>query len=206
MGLVRNVACLVGLGLALVTAGCGSSGSGTTAGSTGAAGEGAARAPVESRGTKGENPAAEAATAARLSAGDCKALASLAERGAGVALRRQSVPKPPLSRCRLDGRGASINLYLDAGVAAARRYQNRIEETVQFNGQNPAGLPQPVPHVGDKAAYNADASWIPALRSLLAVRGNRWLTVTISVAGRSDKQLRADAATLARAGFRLSAE
>jgi hypothetical protein len=206
MGSVRNVACLVGLGLSLVTAGCGSSGTGTTAGSSGAAGGGVVQAPVESRGTKGENPTAEAATGARLSAEDCKALAVLAERQAEIPLRPHSVPKPPLSRCRLDGRGVSINAYLDAGFAAARRYRNRIEETVQFNAQNPAALPQPVPHVGDKAAYNADASWIPALRSLLAVRGNRWLTVTISVRGRSDRQLRAEAAALARAGFRLSAE
>jgi hypothetical protein len=205
MGLARKGACLVGLGLAFVTAGCGSSGSGTTTGSTGAAGEHAVQTPVQSRGTKGENPSTEAATAAHLSDGDCVALAALAERGAAVALQPHSVPKPPLSRCRLDGRGASVNVYLDAGFAAAQRYHNRIEETVQFNGEHPAGLPQPVPHVGDKAAYNADASWIPALRSLLAVRGNRWLTVTISVRGHSDPQLRAEATALARAGFKLSA-
>jgi hypothetical protein len=182
MGLVRKGACLVGLGLALVTAGCGSSGSGTTAGSTGAGGEHAVQTPVESRGTKGENPSVEAATTAHLSSGDCKALGALAERD-----------------------GASVNVYLDAGFAAAQRYHNRIEETVQFDGENPAGLPQPVPHVGDKAAYNADAGWIPALGSLLAVRGNRWLTVTISIRGHADRRLRAEAAALARAGFKLSA-
>ncbi len=133
------------------------------------------------------------------------ALARLAERQTGTALKRHSTPKPPLSRCRLSGPGTSVNIYLDDGFAANQRYHNRIEETVQFNGENPAGLPQPVPHVGEKAAYNSDASWIPALRSLLAVRGNRWLTVTISVAGRGDRQLRDQAAVLARAGFRLSA-
>ena len=62
-----------------------------------------------------------------------------------------------------------------------------------------------MPHVGEKAAYNSDASWIPALRSLLAVRGNRWLTVTLSVAGRTDHQLLLQATVLARAGFKLSA-
>jgi hypothetical protein len=36
------------------------------------------------------------------------------------------------------------------------------------------------------------------------VRGNRWLTVTISVKGFSDKLLVAAAATLARAGFKLT--
>jgi hypothetical protein len=211
---------LAGLLLVLVIAGCGSSGSGTTAGSTAAgspaasfksgstaagAGERAVRSPVQSRGTKGEDPAAEAATAAHLSAGDCKALAVLAERQTGTALKHRSTPAPPLSRCRLNGPGASVNIYLDAGFAANQRYHNRIEETVQFNTANPAGLPQPVPHVGEQAAYNSDASWIPALRSLLAVRGNRWLTVTISVAGRTDRRLLAQAAVLARAGFKLSA-
>jgi hypothetical protein len=202
---VRKVAWFVALGVALVTAGCGSSGSGTTGGST-AAGDGhAVQTPPQSRGIKGENPTAEAATKAHLSAADCEALGELAERQTGTALGRHPTPAPPLSRCRLGGPGAQVNIYLDAGFAANQRYHNRIEETVQFNGENPDGLPRPVPHVGEKAAYNSAASWIPALGSLLAVRGNRWLTVTISVAGHSDRQLLAQAAVLARAGFKLSA-
>jgi hypothetical protein len=203
MGSVRNVAWFVVIGVAFVTAGCGSSGSGTSAGSTG--GGRAVQTPIHTRGTKGENPTAEAATKAHLSAADCKALAQLAERQTGAALKHHATPAPPLSRCRLSGPGTSVNIYLDAGFAANQRYHNRIEETVQFNGQNPDGLPQPVPHVGEKAAYNSAASWIPALGSLLAVRGNRWLTVTISVAGRGDRKLLAQAAVLARAGFKLSA-
>jgi hypothetical protein len=206
MGSARKVTCLVGLAVALVSAGCGSSGSGTTAGSSATgAGEPAVQTPVHSRGTKGESPATEAAGTAHLSAADCKALAAIAEGQTGIALTRRPTPAPPLSRCRLSGRGASINVYLDAGFAANQRYHNRIEETVQFNAQNPPGLPKPVPHVGEKAAYNSAAGWIPALGSLLAVRGNRWLTVTISVAGHPDRRLLAEAAVLARAGFKLSA-
>jgi hypothetical protein len=192
---------IAGLLLVVGIAGCGSSGSATTAG----AGGRAVQTPIQSRGTKGENPTTEAASTARLSAADCKALAKLAERQIGTALTLHATPNPPLSRCRLSGRGASVNVYLDTGFAANQRFHNRIEETVQFNGQNPDGLPRPVPHVGEKAAYNSAAQWIPALRSLLAVRGNRWLTVTISVAGRSDARLLAQAAVLARAGFKLSA-
>jgi hypothetical protein len=215
MGSVRFRACLVGLVACLVTAGCGS-GSGTTAGSTMAetttgtetttatGGKEAIHEPVGSRGTKGEDPNAEAATSARISPGDCAALARLAEHRLGVELSRLADASPPLSRCRLDGRGVQANVSLDAGFAAHQRYANRIEETVQFNTENPAGLPQPVPHVGEKAAYNADASWIPALHSLLAVRGNRWLTVTLSARGHSDRRLRDEAAVLARAGFRLT--
>jgi hypothetical protein len=214
MGSVKVLGCCVGLVVALVTAGCGdgTSTSGTS-GRPGAAtndhaggGGRAIQTPVQSRGIKGENPSAEAATKIHLSTADCEALGRLAERQAGTKLTRRSTPAPPLSRCRLDGRGASINVYLDTGFAAHQRYENRIEETVQFNTEKPAGLPQPVPRVGEKAAYNSDASWIPALRSLLAVRGNRWLTVTISVAGHSNRQLRDEAAVLARAGFRLSAD
>jgi hypothetical protein len=214
MGFVRFCACCLVVGACLVTVGCGGSSSGTTSGTTAPGGSPSAGAangrraihePVQSRGIKGEDPRAEAATTRRISAGDCAALGRLAERRLGVHLSQDSSPKPPLSRCRLSGHGVSINVYLDSGFAAHQRYANRIAETVQFNTENPAGLPHPVPHVGEKAAYNADANWIPALRSLLAVRGNRWLTVTISVAGRSGDELRGEAAVLARAGFRLSA-
>jgi hypothetical protein len=215
MGFVRFCACCLAIGACLVTVGCASgSSSGMRGGTTAPRGSppsGAARGrraihePVQSRGIKGEDPRAEAATTARISAGDCAALGRLAERRLGIHLSRNSNPKPPLSSCRLSGHGTEINVYLDSGFAAHQRYANRIEETVQFNGENPAGLPQPVAHVGEKAAYNADASWIPALKSLLAVRGNRWLTVTISVPGRSGDELRDQAAVLARAGFTLTA-
>jgi hypothetical protein len=204
---VRFAACCVGLAAALVTVGCGSSGSGTTAGGSSSARSGheAIHEPVQSRGIKGEDPTTEAATRARISAGDCAALGKLAEAKLGTRLARRPDPSPPLSHCRLSGPGIQVNVFLDSGFAAHQRYANRIDETVQFNAEHPAGLPQPVPHVGEKAAYNADANWIPALRSLLAVRGNRWLTVTISVAGKSNRQLRDEAAVLARAGFKLTA-
>ena len=190
------------IALALASVGCGG-GSGTTGSST--AGRHAAQEPVQSRGIKGEDPTVEAATGAHISPSDCAALQKLAEERLGTRLARRSVPRPPLSRCRLEGPGAAVNVYLDSGFAANRRYHNRIEETVQFNYESQAGVPHPVPHVGEKSAYNSAASWIPALRSLLAVRGNRWLTVTISVDGRSDRDLRDEAAVLARAGFKLTA-
>ncbi len=201
-------AAVLGLGACLAIVGCGGGGSSTaetTAPASPAGGKEAIHEPVQSRGIKGENPSAEAATGDRISAGDCAALAALAEERLGTELTRRADTSPPLSHCRLDGGGVSINVYLDAGFAAHQRYSNRIAETVQFNTENPAGLPQPVPHVGERAAYNADANWIPAIGSLLAVRGNRWLTVTISAAHRSDSALRDEAAVLARAGFKLTA-
>jgi hypothetical protein len=182
----------VAIALAIAAAGCGG-GSATTS------------APPPSQGIKGENPTEEAATKTHISPADCAALQKLAEERLGTELSRHSMPKPPLSRCRLEGAGTSINVYLDSGFAANRRYHNRIEETVQFNAPDPRKVPHPVPHVGERSAYNSAASWIPNLRSLLAVRGNRWLTVTISVAGEPDRRLRDDAAVLARAGFKLTA-
>jgi hypothetical protein len=187
---------------ALAVVGCGG-GSGTTGSST--AGRHATQEPVQSRGTKGESPTAEAATNAHISPADCVALGKLAEQRLHARLSHHSTPRPPLSRCRLEGPGVQVNVYLDSGFAANRRYHNRIEETVQFNYEDQGGVPHPVPHVGEKSAYNSSASWIPNLRSLLAVRGNRWLTVTISAKGRSDRELRDEAAVLARAGFKLTA-
>lgn len=189
---MRRMGC-VGLVVCLAVVGCGGGSASSTS------------SPPASRGSKGENPTAEAATNAHISPADCVALQKLAAERLGTKLARRSTPKPPLSRCRLDGQGTSINVYLDSGFAASRRYHNRIEETVQFNSDDPAKVPHPVPHVGEKAAYNSAASWIPNLRSLLAVRGNRWLTVTISVDGKSDRRLRDEAAVLARAGFKLTA-
>ncbi|MBS1892702.1 MAG: hypothetical protein JST59_15510 [Actinobacteria bacterium] len=183
----------VAIALAIAVAGCGGGGSTMTS------------APPPSRGIKGENPTEEAATSAHISPSDCAALGKLAEERLGAKLSRHSIPKPPLSRCRLEGPGTSINVYLDSGFAANQRYYNRIEETVQFNAPDPRKVPHPVAHVGEKSAYNSAASWIPNLRSLLAVRGNRWLTVTISVKGKTDRELRDEAAVLARAGFRLTA-
>jgi hypothetical protein len=207
---MRRLGCCVGLVACLVTVGCGG-GSGTTggsssgAGTTTAAGRHAIQEPVQSRGIKGEDPTVEAASNSHISPSACIALQKLAEERLGTKLSRRATPKPPLSKCGLDGPGASVNVYLDSGFAANRRYHNRIEETVQFNSEDQGGVPHPVPHVGEKAAYNSAASWIPNLRSLLAVRGNRWLTLTISVDGKSNEELLAEAAALARAGFKLTA-
>jgi hypothetical protein len=182
----------VAIALAIVVTGCGG-GSATTF------------PPPEQRGIKGENPTEEAATNAAVSRADCAALRELAEERLGTRLSAHSSPRPPLSRCRLEGHGTSVNVYLDSGFAANRRYHNRMEETVQFNAPDPRKVPHPVPNVGERSAYNSAASWIPNLGSLLAVRGNRWLTVTISVPGESDRKLRDQAAVLAREGFKLTA-
>jgi hypothetical protein len=176
---------------AAALAGCGGGGQGDTTDAGGAPG------------IKGERPGREAAGAAELSAADCAALAARLERRLGAAVRQRSEPSPPLSRCRIASPGAEVNVYLDAAYAARQRYKNRMVETAQFGAPDPAKLPHPVTGVGDSGG--ASASWVPAYHSLFAVRGNRWVTVAYAVAGEPERRLRAEAAALARAAFRLSA-
>jgi hypothetical protein len=152
----------------------------------------------------GDHPG-QAETKAAIGAGDCRALLQVTEEEVGDSLESQSEPTPPSSRCLLRGRGISVSIYLDAAYAARQRYYNRMVEQDQFYGSDPAKHPHPVPGVGDPGAYEHTASWIPALSTLYAVRGNRWLTVAYSAAGFSRPQREAMAAALARRAFRLTA-
>jgi hypothetical protein len=200
---------LVGAALALGTlAGCGGSASSPSTGGGSATSEGkyAIEREAQSRGIKGESPTTEASTSLRISAGDCARLAAAAEGRLGRSVGGDPTPTPPLSKCRLAGRGVAINVFLDSGFAAHQRYMNRIEETQQFGAPDPRKVPHPVAGVGDKGAYNQNANWVPAYGSLFAVRGNRWLTVDYSVTGKGNRESRQEAADLARLAFRLSAE
>jgi hypothetical protein len=184
---------IITAGIALVAlAGCGSS-SDTSPTTTG---------PDANR-YFGDHPG-QAETKAAIGAGDCQTLRRAAEGEVGGSLKMQSEPTPPSSRCLLRGHGVGVSIYLDAAYAARQRYYNRMVEQDQFYGADPAKHPHPVPGVGDPGAYGHTASWIPALSTLYAVRGNRWLTVAYSAAGTS-RQLQAKAAALARRAFRLTA-
>jgi hypothetical protein len=189
------------LALALLLAACGGAG----ASSQPASGPGSGANPV-GRGAKGESPGLEAAGSAAIDRPACAALARELERRAQVRLpRRHSDPSPPLSRCSILAPGVSVNVYLDTGFAAHQRYSNRMDETVQFGAPDPRKLPHPVPGVGEPAAGNHTANWVPAYHSLFALRGNRWVTVAVTIAGRSERQLRATAIALARTTFRATA-
>ena len=153
----------------------------------------------------GDHPGQEA-TKAAIDEGDCQILKRETEVEIGALLRAETEPTPPSSRCLLSGHGAHVSIYLDAAYAARQRYYNRMVEQDQFYGTDPAKHPHPVPGVGDRGAYAHTASWIPALSTLYAVRGNRWLTVAYSVPGASRPQRREAAAALARSAFRLTAD
>jgi hypothetical protein len=188
---------LLGAG-ALLLAGCGgsSSSAGTTAGG----------APAHNLpGTRGERNGEEAASSQHLSRADCEALRRRAEAQTGRRLALFDEPTPPSSRCRLTAGGVLIGVYLDSGRSAHQRYLNRMVEQNQFGTPDPGRIVHPVANVGDPAPGNQNASWVPDLGSLFATRGNRWLTVTYSVAGVGSPRARERAATLARLGFRLTA-
>lgn len=184
---------------ALVLASCGG---GSSEGETGRAGAGAPQ-----RGIKGETPGKEAAGTAHLSRGACSALATEVEARESTAVNHRTEPSPPLSHCQIltAPGGLSINVYLDAGFAAHQRYENRMEETVQFGASDPSSVPHPVPGVGEPAAGNHDANWVPSQQTLYAVRGNRFVTVSIAVPHMPESRLRAEAALLAVRAFRLTA-
>lgn len=187
------------------TGGPASTNPGTANGASSSGGKYAIEQRAQSRGIKGESPITEAATKLAISAGDCARLAAAAETRLHRKLKREAHPAPRLSKCRLEGRGTTVNVFLDSGFAAHQRYTNRMEETTQFGVPDQAKVPHPVAGVGEKGAYNQSASWVPALGSLFAVRGNRWITVAYSAAGQDNGESRDEAADLARLAFKLTA-
>jgi hypothetical protein len=190
---------LLALALAAVLlAGCGSSGDSTDAGTP-------ASAPRHEIGPRGERIGGEAASSLHLSPADCRALRRRAEAQSDRHIALFDEPTPPSSRCRLTAPGVTIGVYLDSGRSARQRYLNRMVEQNQFGAPDPGRVTHPVAGVGDPAPGNQYASWVPALGSLFAARGNRWLTVAYSVAGVSSPQSLDRAAALARLGFRLTA-
>jgi hypothetical protein len=193
----RNIAALCFAALLLVVlvalGGCGSD-------------EGTSSTTSEPGGNRyfGDHPG-QAETQAAIDAGDCRVLRQSVEGQTDGSLGASPEPTPPSSRCLLRGRGVSVSIYLDAAYAARQRYYNRMVEQDQFYGTDPAKHPHPVAGVGDPGAYGHTASWIPALSTLYAVRGNRWLTVAYSVTGTPRPRREAMAAALARRAFRLTA-
>jgi hypothetical protein len=176
---------------AVALGGCGS-GSGSTAGTT--------PSYRSLHDYPGQQP-----TSLHLSAGDCAKLAETIALRVGQPVRHRPEPTPPNSRCEVQGVGVHVSISLDTAYAARQRYENRMAEQVQFNAPDPGKVPHHVAGVGDRAAGEHFASWIPASSTLYAVRGNRWLTLVYSVKAETRSQRLAEAAALARRAFRLTA-
>lgn len=186
----QAVLCAVLMGVAL--AGCGSGGSSSSTAAPAAGGN--------FRERPGQQP-----TSLHIGRGDCEALAATVQRQTGAHASIQSDPTPPNSRCQLQGPGVHVSISLDTAYDARQRYENRMTEQVQFNAPYPAKDPHHVARVGDPAAGEHFASWIPAYSTLYAVRGNRWLTLVYSVAGETRPQRLAAVVPLARQAFRITA-
>jgi|GEM_PF-912215 len=189
----RSLGFLCALALVGALGGCSSSG-GSSTGSTAAGGS-----------RFYHSYPGQQATGLRIGGPDCQALAATLEKQVGVAVRRSSDPTPPNSHCQLQRRGVHVSISLDAAYRARERYEYRMEEQVQFNAAYPGKVPQAVSGVGDRGAHDHYASWIPAYNTLYAVRGNRWLTLAYSVAGKTRPQRLAGATALARLAFKLTA-
>jgi hypothetical protein len=187
----------------LLAAGCG--GGSSRSEETGGTAQASRPNPV---GPTDKSGLGEAATGLHLSRGDCTALAAWlrsAELPGSPPISPHSTPAPPRSTCKLRAPGTTVLLTLDTAYGARQRYANRLVEQVQFNTTDPRAVPHYVPGVGDRVAPGRGANWIPAYSQLMAVRGNRWLTVDFSVPGLSSRDRVALAAELARRAFRLSA-
>lgn len=191
---------LTGAAVACVFALAGCGGGGETSGSSPQA---ESTSPVVNRiGTQaGERP-----TSLHLSRRDCDLLGAALTKRTGRTIHIASEPRPPLSGCRLHGHGISVTIALDTSYGAHQRYFNRVVETQQFGAPDQAKMPHPVPGVGEPGVYGQSANWIPAIGTLLAVRGNRWITINYAAAGESRPARKAAAAAMARRAFRLSAQ
>lgn len=199
------LACALILAGALALTGCGGSSSGagesggTTAGSSAGSREEAAPS-VNRTGIKPE----EAATTVHLSWRDCDQLGAALTKRTGRTIYISAEPRPPRSGCRLQGHGIDVTITLDTSYGAHKRYFNRVVETQQFGAPDQAKMPHPVPGVGEPGAYGQSAQWIPAIGTLLAVRGNRWITMSYAAAGQSRPERKDAAAALAIRAFRLT--
>ena len=140
-----------------------------------------------------------------LTAADCRALTRPVREAIGAAggdaemrLHRSAQPGPRLSGCFYNGSGAHISFRIDTAQNSRQRFSNRNVEAIQFSFDTPERRPRDVPGVGDKGADFKGATWTPANREMLAIRGNRLLILDLYVQGAGSAASRDAAAGLAR--------
>jgi hypothetical protein len=124
---------------------------------------------------------------------------------ARIRLHRSAQPQPRLSGCSYTGAGARVSFRIDTAHDSRQRFSNRNVEAVQFSFDEPQRRPRDVPGVGDRGAEYKGATWTPASREMLAIRGNRLLILDLYVQGASSTASRAAAAQLARRVYAGSA-
>jgi hypothetical protein len=147
-----------------------------------------------------------------LTAADCRELTRAVRRAIGAAggsaqmrLHRTAQPGPRLSGCFYNGAGAHVSFRIDTAKDSHQRFSYRNEEAIQFSFDTPQRRPRDVPGVGDPGANFHGATWTPANREMLAVRGNRLLILDLYVMGASSGASKRAAAGLARRVYGVSA-
>jgi hypothetical protein len=145
-----------------------------------------------------------------LTPADCAALtpavrtAIAAAGGDGaMRLRRSAQPAPRLSGCFYTGR-ARVSFRIDTAHASRQRFSNRNVEAIQFSSDTPQRRPRNVPGVGDRGAEFSGATWTPASREMLAIRGNRLLILDLYVRRANSNASKSAAARLARGVYTVS--
>lgn len=173
--------------LAAVMAGCG----------------GGSPAPVRSKARAARQPALDAAACRRLTPAVRAAIAH----GGGsrrLPLHRSALPSPRLSACIYLGPGTQVTIHLDTAYRSRRHFFYRTDEAIQFSFDDPQRRPRAVPGVGDGNVEDRGATWTPASRELLAIRGNRLLILDLYVRGAGSEPSKLAAARLARRVYGLS--
>jgi hypothetical protein len=147
-----------------------------------------------------------------LTARDCRALTPAVRRAiakaggnGSTALHRRAEPAPRLSGCFYGARDARVSFRIDTAQDSRQRFSNRNVEAIQFSFDTPQRRPRNVPGVGDPGAEFRGATWVPASREMLAIRGNRLLILDFYVKGTTSTASKEAAARLARRVYYVSA-
>jgi hypothetical protein len=116
-------------------------------------------------------------------------------------LRRSARGTQLLVQCGFGAPGVKVGVSLDRANNNRQRFDNRVTEMSQFSTYRPSTRPRPVPGVGDAAAGDEGAQWIPAPDQLLAYRPGQYLIVDFTAGGATDAANRRGAAAVARLAF-----
>jgi hypothetical protein len=165
---------------------------------------GGSSAPATSTAPEARPPGLDAAACRRLTPAVRAAIAQAGGRRR-VPLRRSAQPSPRLSACIYLGPGTQVTVHLDTAYRSRRRFFYRTDEAIQFSFDDPQRRPRAVPGVGDGNVEDRGATWTPASRELLAIRGNRLLILDLYVRGAGSEASKLAAARLARRVYGLSA-
>ncbi len=127
-------------------------------------------------------------------------------RAGAAGCRCAALPSPPPASAPAStwGPGTQVTIHLDTAYRSRRRFFYRTDEAIQFSFDDPQRRPRAIPGVGDGNVEDRGATWTPASRELLAIRGNRLLILDLYVRGAGSEASKLAAARLARRVYESS--